>query len=289
MKQKMNLILGLSVFVVSLVVMYKTILYVQAFNDNEEKAEIEKINNFKTESLTEKKEIKGKYIEADLQNMQINLIENNKVVNSFKIVSKGKPQSYYETPAGEFTIKSKDKDRYSTLGDVYMPYAMQFYGNFFIHGIPYYQSGDKVSSNYSGGCIRIDDENMKKIYEFSVIGTTLIVENNTTKYYSDKEIDNNTINSMMTILVSLETIDQEKYIEYAGKTLKFKDLNYYIAKGDQKAKDMVTNYLGKNTYNYYMNEKLISLGLNSLNSKKEKDDFVSYIIGNKNYVLNYFN
>lgn len=82
MKQKMNLILGLSVFVVSLVVMYKTILYVQAFNDNEEKAEIEKINNFKTESLTEKKEIKGKYIEADLQNMQINLIENNKVVNS---------------------------------------------------------------------------------------------------------------------------------------------------------------------------------------------------------------
>lgn len=126
---------------------------------------------------------KGKVIIANLDNMEIKLINDGQVIKTMPILTKGKPDSYYETPGGEYKIESKEVSKLSSLGNVYMPYAMQFFGNYFIHGIPYYKGGKKVSTSYSGGCIRLADEDAKTVYGFADAGSThLFVTNNS--YYT---------------------------------------------------------------------------------------------------------
>src|SRR5690606_21610310 len=61
------------------------------------------------------------------------------------------------------------------IGKVYMPYSMQFFGNFFIHGWPYYPGGQEVEEGFSGGCIRLSTEDARAIYEFVDISTPLFV------------------------------------------------------------------------------------------------------------------
>ncbi len=60
-----------------------------------------------------------------------------------------------------------------------MPYSMDFQGNFFIHGWPYYSDNTPVSSSYSGGCIRLSSADAEELYGLVNIGTpVLIYENN---------------------------------------------------------------------------------------------------------------
>jgi hypothetical protein len=52
---------------------------------------------------------------------------------------------------------------------------MQFFGNFFIHGWPYYPGGKQVPEGYSGGCIRLADADAQEIYEFVDVGTAVVI------------------------------------------------------------------------------------------------------------------
>ena len=61
-----------------------------------------------------------------------------------------------------------------------MPWSMQFQGNFFIHGLPYYPSGKEVSTNYSGGCIRLETADAKRVFDLIAQGTPLVVYENAT-------------------------------------------------------------------------------------------------------------
>ena len=56
-----------------------------------------------------------------------------------------------------------------------MPYSMQFFGNFFIHGWPYYPDGTDVNEGYSGGCIRLTTEDAEQVYKFADYGTAVHV------------------------------------------------------------------------------------------------------------------
>jgi lipoprotein-anchoring transpeptidase ErfK/SrfK len=56
-----------------------------------------------------------------------------------------------------------------------MPYSVQIHQDFFVHGIPYFPNGEKVKSTYSGGCLRVADENAKTIYDFSEMNNKIIV------------------------------------------------------------------------------------------------------------------
>lgn len=285
MKNNNKAIINLAVFSLAFFLMYFFVFNIQ---DNYTKVIKNKTDTNIKNILTKKIENK-KYIEADLQKMELSLFdENHKLVKTFPIATKGLPGSYYETPAGDFEIKNKTENRYSNMGNVYMPYAMQFFGNFFIHGIPYYPDGHKVTSSYSGGCIRMQDSDMKEIYEFTDTNTKLIIKNKNISYSADQNIDKNFAENMMMILISLEVINQENTINFDNKTITFKELNYYIAKGDEKAKQIILDNIGKNIYQNYTKERLESLGLENLDNKKNIDSLISYIINNKNYILKYF-
>lgn len=119
--------------------------------------------------------LQGKAIVADLDDMNILLFENGELQETHSILSKGRPGSPWETPAGNYTVNYKIENHFSSIGEVWMPYSMQFFGNFFIHGWPSYPNGTPVEEGYSGGCIRLADEVSKIVYEFADVGTQVAV------------------------------------------------------------------------------------------------------------------
>ena len=186
--------------------------------------------------------ITGMSAVVDMDAMSIHLYDDGIKVDELPIKSKGRPGSAWETPAGEYEIQHKTESHFSSIGEVYMPYSMQFFGNFFIHGWPYYKDGTPVDGEYSGGCIRIEDEYIEDVYNFMDVGTKLIIvggeelvkegeyldngiglskitsgaylvadlltgeviiENNSKKIYPIASLS-----KLMTALVSLETINQ---------------------------------------------------------------------------------
>jgi D-alanyl-D-alanine carboxypeptidase len=115
------------------------------------------------------------FIVADLSTMRLNVYVDGVSQLEVPILAKGKPGSWWETPVGVYKIQSKERDHFSSFGKVYQPYSLDFQGNFFIHGWPYYPDGTAVSSSYSGGCIRLATENAKSVYELASVGMPVVV------------------------------------------------------------------------------------------------------------------
>ena len=118
---------------------------------------------------------KADFIEGDLSDMVLKVYKKGALAKEVKILSKGKEGSWWETPAGVYKIQSKEKNHFSSFGEVYMPYSMAFQGNFFIHGWPYYPGGEPVAEGYSGGCIRLSDKDAQQVYDLVEVGTPVLV------------------------------------------------------------------------------------------------------------------
>ena len=120
---------------------------------------------------------KVSFIDADLSTMHLGVYVNGKPALDVPILAKGRPGSWWETPAGLYKIETKEKTHFSTFGEVAMPYSLDFQGNFFIHGWPTYPDGTPVSSAYSGGCIRLSTDDARKVYALAAIGMPVVVYN----------------------------------------------------------------------------------------------------------------
>ncbi len=115
------------------------------------------------------------FIEADLSNMKLRFYKDGVTQKEYSILAKGKVGSWWETPAGLYKISVKQKKHFSTFGQVYQPYSMVFQGNFFIHGWPYYANGTEVVSTYSGGCVRLSNDDAAELYDLTNVGTPVLV------------------------------------------------------------------------------------------------------------------
>jgi len=118
---------------------------------------------------------KTSFIEADLRAMQLTLYENGVASTTMEILTKGKERSWWETPTGNYKVLGKSANAYSSIGNVWMPYSIQFYGNYLIHGWPHYDDGAPVPQGYSGGCIRLSTEDAKVVFNFAKVGTPVLV------------------------------------------------------------------------------------------------------------------
>lgn len=155
----------------------------------------------------------GRSIVVDLEAMVLRLYEGERQINSFRVLSKGREGTFWETPEGEYEIRYKVVNHFSSVGEVWMPYSMQFYGNFFIHGWPYHRDGTPVPPGYSGGCIRLSTEDAKEVYEFASVGTPLFITGapamieatSTFAYYVRDPMDLPTIGASGFIVADLET------------------------------------------------------------------------------------
>lgn len=131
--------------------------------------------------LTQKDEYiqnKNSFVEVELRAMQLTLYENGVASKTMKILTKGKERSWWETPTGNYKVLGKSVNAFSSIGNVWMPYSIQFYGNYFIHGWPYYDDGTPVPQGYSGGCIRLSTEDAKAVFNFVKVGTPVLVLEN---------------------------------------------------------------------------------------------------------------
>ena len=118
---------------------------------------------------------KTSFIEADLSAMIIRFYKNGALAKEAPIQTKGREGSWWETPVGLYKIGSKEKSHFSSFGRVWMPWSMQFQGNFFIHGPTRYPDGSPTVSTYSGGCIRLSLNDAEEIYRFADVGTPVLV------------------------------------------------------------------------------------------------------------------
>lgn len=118
---------------------------------------------------------KADFVEADLSAMKIKVYKGGTMSLEVPIVTKGRPGSWWETPAGLYKISSKEKAHFSGMGHVWMPWSMNFQGNFYIHGRTYYPDGTLTSKAYTGGCIRLDTDDAEKVFNSIDVGTPLLV------------------------------------------------------------------------------------------------------------------
>jgi len=128
----------------------------------------EKIKNLLIEEKTD-------FLLVDLSTKNLKFFEKGELKKEYQILAIGKEGSFWETPTGLFQIEKKFKNAYSRMGGVYMPYSLLFQGNFYIHGWPYYPNGKPVSSTFSGGCIRLSNEDAKDLFEKVKVGTPILI------------------------------------------------------------------------------------------------------------------
>lgn len=118
----------------------------------------------------------GKVIRINLESMELTQYEDGKTIKIIPVLSKGKTGSYWETPGGKYSVLYKEEKHLSSFGKVWMPWSMQFFGNYFIHGWPTDSAGKPVADKgYSGGCIRLDTEDAKNLYEWASVGTSVSI------------------------------------------------------------------------------------------------------------------
>ncbi|MCL5733637.1 MAG: L,D-transpeptidase family protein [Patescibacteria group bacterium] len=115
------------------------------------------------------------FININLSTMQLQLYNNGVKVKQIQVLSKGRPGSWWETPAGLYKVEEKVPVDYSSFANVYMDWGIVFEGNFLIHGWPYYPDGTPVNSQFSGGCIRLSTADAKSLYGQVNIGTPILV------------------------------------------------------------------------------------------------------------------
>ncbi len=154
----------------------------------------------------------GKVIAANLDKMELTLYQDGKPTQTLPIVSRGRPGSPWETPPGLYKVLSKEENHFSSIGHVWMPYSMQFFGNFFIHGWPYYPDGREVGEGYSGGCIRLKTEDAAKVYAFADRGTAIFITGDEEVLVKPQEVASSTAYYFLNKRAGLPKVNAKGYI-----------------------------------------------------------------------------
>ncbi len=125
---------------------------------------------------SQKSKIGGaKGLEINLTAAKAFLYENEKLISILPLAYQSQEGKWYQAPTGYYFAGVKHEKHVSSIFPVTMPYAFQYYEDFFIHGIPYYESGDLVTSSFTGGCLRFAEGIAKQVYDFINPGDPILV------------------------------------------------------------------------------------------------------------------
>ena len=111
----------------------------------------------------------------DLTHNKAVLYDNWKVIKILPVAYQAKEGKWFETPTGYFKIGVKKEHHISSFAPVQMDYSVQVYEDFFMHAIPYDMNGTRVTSAFSGGCLRFEDNDAKEIFDFAQTGDQVII------------------------------------------------------------------------------------------------------------------
>jgi hypothetical protein len=244
--------------------------------------------------------LEGKYVVVHTDSMKVDLMEGTTTLKEFPILTIGKPDSYYETIGGMYESDYKIRSHFSSIGHVYMPWSVHIFGNFFIHGIPYYPGGAEVSSAYSGGCVRLNNADAEELYDFVEPGMPIVITEHSVEEFAPTATGTPTLSSMdmtrlMAGVVSLEVLTQDTRIMGPnGKTTTRRMLLPDLVKGNDAVIAIYAQDRGEEVFLDYMNKKAQSLGLTNTTftavsapastTPEEFNRFMTYIQSYKTYL-----
>lgn len=183
-------------------------------------------------------------IGIDLRQMKGFYFENNTLIKTFPVLSRASRGKWFQTPLGFFKTGIKKEKHLSSLFPVYMPYSIQYNEDFFIHAVPVYAtSGERVPQGFTGGCIRLNDDDAKFLFEKIKTGDRIVVyetfKNFNVNPLFDAPVDlksvwlrqdfNNPLRMFWGIAESAED-KKDEYYHHAGIDLagwNFENLNVY--------------------------------------------------------------
>jgi hypothetical protein len=116
----------------------------------------------------------NKLIRINLYDYSISLYEDGHLVKRAKISAAGHP-TRAATPQGSFTILSKEQSHISGLSGLIMPLSLRFFQGYFIHDLPLTKSGKPYNSEYSSGCVRLQGDLAKEVFQWANVGTKVVI------------------------------------------------------------------------------------------------------------------
>lgn len=115
------------------------------------------------------------FIEVDLNNKTLRLFEAGVLSETADIKAVGEEGSWWDAPSGLYKVEKKDEREFSTVAQVYFPWAITFEGNYAIHGWPVYPGDAPVKEEFKAGGVRLDTEVAKRFYDAASLGMAVLV------------------------------------------------------------------------------------------------------------------
>tara|TARA_Y100000310_G_scaffold343869_1_gene453593 strand:+ start:1004 stop:2362 length:1359 start_codon:yes stop_codon:yes gene_type:complete len=115
------------------------------------------------------------FLEANLGEMKVRVYKEGGLAKEVPILTKGNVEQWGGSPIGLYSVISGGETNFSYAALAYMPFALKFYGKYFIHGEPYYSGGEKIVSQFSGGCLRLKNEYAREIYGLTDVGMPVLM------------------------------------------------------------------------------------------------------------------
>lgn len=115
------------------------------------------------------------FIEINFPEMMLYYYKDGAEFRKYPVLARGNEPVWGGTPVGQYRISNKITQAFAFVEGLYMPYALQIYGKFWIHGVPYFPGGKKVYSVYSHGCVRLKDEDAKALFKITEPGMAILL------------------------------------------------------------------------------------------------------------------
>lgn len=115
----------------------------------------------------------GMYVDVNLKGKVLTLFQDGQAQVLYNVLAIGPPD--LPTPKGAFKVLHKEENHFASKEKVWMPWSLHIVGGIFIHGIPYYPDGRMLKSRYSHGCIRVNTDQQKELYQKVPLGTPVVV------------------------------------------------------------------------------------------------------------------
>jgi len=247
-------------------------------------------------------EYTGKHVVILLDTMMLELHDGTTTLSVLPILSQGKPGSYYETIGGVHKNDFKTPLHFSSIGHVYMPHSVHIFGNYFIHGIPYYPNGTPVASTYSGGCIRLANNHAKIVYDFVNKDTAIIITRGTEFDFTPTPIASSTLlrddmTTLMVATISLEALTQDNPIlgTEGEMTTRRSLISLLLTNNSKDIAKLYAKNIGEKSFVALMNKKAQALGLSNTHftdvvspvstTYEDYARFIEYITTYKSYLM----
>lgn len=115
------------------------------------------------------------FIAIDLERMRLHTYEQGVRTGTYTIVRKGAQGTHWQTPTGLYTVRGKDASQYIESIVVHFPTAVQFAGNFFIHGTPYTPGGTPVETSFTDSSIQLSNNDAEAVFTIVAEHTPVFV------------------------------------------------------------------------------------------------------------------